>query len=83
MWHWMVGHVERVNAQSSTFTRERATPEGPRRVTVDEASSALFRFVSGAAGTLEVARTAVRRPCALTVEVNGTHGTLVFDYASA
>lgn len=78
---WMVGDVERVNAQSSTFTRERATPEGPRAVMVDEASSALLRFGSGAAGTLEVARTAVRRPCDLTVEVNGTHGTLVFDYA--
>jgi len=78
---WMVGDVERVNAQSSTFTPERATPEGSRAVTVDEASSVLLRFSSGAAGTLEVARTAVRRPCDLTVEVNGTHGTLVFDYA--
>jgi predicted dehydrogenase len=78
---WMVGPVERVNAQSSTFTRHRSTPDGPRSVTVDEASSALIRFESGAAGTLEVARTAVRRPCDLTVEVNGTHGTLVFDYS--
>ncbi len=78
---WMVGDVARVNAQSSTFTTERDTPEGSRPVTVDEASSALLRFASGAAGTLEVARTAVRRPCDLTVEVNGTHGTLVFDYA--
>jgi predicted dehydrogenase len=77
---WMVGDVERVSAQSSTFTGQRSTPDGPRAVTVDEASSALLRFVSGAAGTLEVARTAVRRPCDFTVEVNGTHGTLVFDY---
>ena len=78
---WMVGEVERVSAQSSTFTRIRSTPDGPRPVTVDEASSALLRFESGAAGTLEVARTAVRRPCDLTVEVNGTRGTLVFDYS--
>jgi predicted dehydrogenase len=78
---WMVGDVERVNAQSSTFTTERSTPDGPRKVTVDEASAALLRFTSGAAGTLEVARTAVRRPCDMTVEVNGTEGTLVFDYA--
>ena len=78
---WMVGDVDRVSAQSSTFTRERTTAEGPRAVTVDEASSALLRFASGAAGTLEVGRTAVRRPCDLTMEVNGTHGTLVFDYA--
>lgn len=78
---WMVSAVERVSAQSSTFTRERSTPEGRRTVTVDEASSVLLRFSSGAAGTLEVGRTAVRRPCDMTVEVNGTHGTLVFDYA--
>ncbi|MEP7201367.1 MAG: Gfo/Idh/MocA family oxidoreductase [Ilumatobacteraceae bacterium] len=78
---WMVGDVTRVSAQSSTFTRERSTPHGPRPVLVDEASSALLRFNSGAAGTLEVGRTAVRRPCDMTVEVNGTHGTLVFDYA--
>ena len=30
---WMVGDVDRVSAQSSTFTRERSTPEGPRAVT--------------------------------------------------
>ena len=77
----MVGDVERVSAQSSTFTRERSTPEGMRDVTVDEASSALLRFSSGAAGTLEVGRTAVRRPCDMTVEVNGTRGTLAFDYS--
>lgn len=78
---WMVGAVEGVNAQSSTFTHIRSTPDGPRPVTVDEASSALLRFESGAAGTLEVARIAVRRPCDLTIEINGTHGTLVFDYS--
>jgi len=50
-------------------------------VTVDDASSALLRFGSGALGTMEVARAAVRRPCDFTVEVNGSRGTLVFDYA--
>jgi len=52
-----------------------------RAVTVDDASSALLRFESGALGTVEVARAAVRRPCDFTVEVNGSTGTLVFDYA--
>jgi predicted dehydrogenase len=78
---WMVGDVERVSAQSSTFTRQRSSDDGPRAVTVDDASSVLLRFGTGAAGTLEVGRTAVRRPCDMTVEVNGTHGTLAFDYA--
>jgi predicted dehydrogenase len=29
----------------------------------------------------EVARTCSRRPCDFTIEVNGTRGTLVFDYS--
>lgn len=79
---WMAGDVAAVSAQSQTFVRERAEPGGGRRaVTVDDASSALLRFASGARGTLEVARVAVRRPCDFTVEVNGSDGTLVFDYA--
>jgi predicted dehydrogenase len=60
----------------------QAAPGGGRRaVTVDDASSALLRFASGARGTLEVARSAVRRPCDFTVEVNGSSGTLMFSYA--
>ena len=35
----------------------------------------------GAIGTMEVARAAMRRPCDFTIEANGSHGTLVFDYA--
>ena len=54
---------------------------GGRAVTVDDASGALLRFDSRALGTMEVARAAVRRPCDFTVEVNGSRGTLVFDYA--
>jgi predicted dehydrogenase len=50
-------------------------------VSVDDASSALLRFESGARGVLEMARTAVRRPCDFTIEVNGETGTLVFEYA--
>lgn len=74
---WMVGGVDEVSGQSETFVRSRSS----KQVTVDDASSALLRFESGARGVLEVARTAVRRPCDLTVEVNGDRGTLVFDYA--
>jgi predicted dehydrogenase len=74
---WMVGPVAEATAQSETFVRSRSG----REVTVDEASSALLRFKDGARGVLEVARTAVRRPCDFTVEVNGDRGTLVFDYS--
>ncbi len=80
---WMVGDVSEVVGQSKTFVPERtnAATQRPEKVTVDEASSALLRFESGARGVLEVARTAVRRPCDFTVEVNGDRGTLVFEYA--
>ena len=81
------GDRARVRAVGDVHRRAPA-PGGPggaaggaRAVTVDDASSALLRFGSGALGTMEVARAAVRRPCDFTVEVNGSRGTLVFDYA--
>lgn len=80
---WLVGEIEAVSAQSRTFIERRfdADAGGPRSVDVDEASSALLRFTSGALGVFEVAKTCVRRPCDFTVEVNGDRGTLRFDYA--
>ncbi|HUJ06399.1 MAG TPA: Gfo/Idh/MocA family oxidoreductase [Streptosporangiaceae bacterium] len=79
---WMAGPVSDVCAQSDTFIGRRALPEGgSREVEVDDASSALLRFSCGARGTVEMARSAVRRPCDFTVEVNGSSGTLMFDYA--
>ncbi len=75
---WMVGEIEDVAAQSETFTRERSA----RAVDVDEASSALVRFANGARGVVELARVCARRPCDFFVEINGTAGTLRFDYPS-
>src|SRR6202140_1089914 len=74
---WMAGDIAEVSGQSETFVRERSG----RAVTVDDASSALVRFESGARGLFEMARVAVRRPCDFTIEVNGSRGTLVFEYA--
>src|SRR5207244_11440348 len=73
---WIVGEIGEVCAQSETFTREGSG----RAVDVDEASSALVRFAAGARGTFELARTCARRPCDFFVEVNGTAGTLRFEY---
>ena len=80
---WFAGGVAEVSGQSETFVRERTLPGRPsiETVTVDDASSALIRFESGARGVLEMARCAVRRPCDFTIEVNGETGTLVFDYS--
>jgi predicted dehydrogenase len=79
---WMAGPVSQVSAQSQTFIRSRPLPGGgSEQVTVDDASAALLQFSSGARGTVEMARAAVRRPCDFTVEVNGSSGTLTFSYA--
>ena len=78
---WMVGPIREVSAQSETFIKARPAPGSARPVTIDDASSALLQFEGGARGTIEVARLAVRRPCDFTVEVNGTQGTLIFNYA--
>ncbi len=51
-----------------------------RPVEIDEASSSLIRFASGAQGTFEVARVAPRRPCDFVVEINGAKATVVFSY---
>jgi predicted dehydrogenase len=80
---WMLGEIESVSAQSQTFTSTRLGPAGEaaREVDVDEASSALLQFRDGARGVFETAKTCARRPCDFVVEVNGTSGTLRFDYA--
>lgn len=77
---WMLGPIAEVSAMSSTFVSERDSSGRPRRVEVDDASSVLVRFASGALGTMEVARVAPRRPCDFLVEVNGSRGTAMFSY---
>jgi predicted dehydrogenase len=79
---WMVGSIDEVSASSATFVRERSADGAMRPVEIDDASSALLHFSSGAQGTMEVARVAPRRPCDFVVEVNGTLGTAMFSYAN-
>jgi predicted dehydrogenase len=80
---WMVGEIASVSGQSGTFTAARRNPlgSGMRRVDVDEASSALLRFKGGCLGVFETARVCPGHPCDFTVEVNGSSGTLRFEYA--
>jgi len=77
---WMVGPIAEVSATSATFVGERSVPGGTRAVEIDDASSALIHFSSGAQGTMEVARVAPRRPCDFVVEVNGSKATAMFSY---
>lgn len=49
-------------------------------VTVDDASAFLARFTGGAVGVFEATRFATGRKNAIRVEVNGSQGSLAFDF---
>jgi predicted dehydrogenase len=54
------------------------TPRG--EVTVDDAALFTARFADGAIGTFEATRFALGRKNALRVEINGTAGSIAFDF---
>ena len=78
---FLVGDVERVSGQTTTFVDERpaADGEGTEPVTVDDAYSAQVRFANGAAGTLEASRVAVGRTNDHSIEIEGTEGAIQFS----
>ncbi|WP_110945957.1 Gfo/Idh/MocA family protein [Streptomyces avicenniae] len=71
-----------VSAQIETFIKERPLPDDPSRtgeVTVDDAALIGGRLASGALASFEASRFATGRKNALSVELNGSDGSLVFD----
>jgi predicted dehydrogenase len=71
-----------VSATTETFVRERPDGAGRAEVTVDDAAVFLARFSSGALGTFEATRYALGRKNAMRLEVNGSRGSLAFDFES-
>jgi predicted dehydrogenase len=80
-----------VSAMLETFVRERPLPAtsgklsgtgGTERgqVTVDDAAVFLGRFTGGALATFEATRFALGRKNAIRIEVNGSAGSLAFDF---
>ncbi|HEX2312106.1 MAG TPA: Gfo/Idh/MocA family oxidoreductase [Thermomonospora sp.] len=70
-----------VSALLETFVRERPTPEGGRAtVTVDDAALFHGRTAGGAVASFEATRFATGRKNALRIELNGTDGSLAFDF---
>jgi predicted dehydrogenase len=91
--HFIVGPITEVTGTLSTFIKERpvetssgggagleATRGATRgEVTVDDATTILARFESGATGTFEATRLAPGRRNYNSFEVNGSNGSLVFN----
>ena len=82
-----------VSAITETFIKERPLPSassglsasggvdtGP--VTVDDAALFLGRFAGGAVATFEATRFATGRKNAMRIEINGSQGSLAFDFES-
>ncbi|HEX6325529.1 MAG TPA: Gfo/Idh/MocA family oxidoreductase [Jiangellaceae bacterium] len=80
-----------VSAIMETFVRERPVAasfdglagtagEGTGPVTVDDAAIFLGRFSGGALATFEATRFATGRKNAIRIEINGTDGSLAFDF---
>ncbi|MGY1915933.1 Gfo/Idh/MocA family protein [Blastococcus sp. SYSU DS0973] len=80
-----------VSATLETFVKERPLPaasgslsgvggEGTGQVTVDDAAVFLGRFTGGALGVFEATRFALGRKNGIRIEVNGSAGSLAFDF---
>jgi predicted dehydrogenase len=91
--HYLVGDLEEVVGMSETFIKERPLPSeatglsakgdsnSPKgQVTVDDATLFLGRFKSGALGSFEATRFAPGRRCTNAFEINGSKGSIRFDF---
>ena len=73
-----------VSAVTNTFVHQRPTEDGGGLddVTVDDAALFLGRFAGGAVASYEATRFALGRKNGMRVEVNGSKGSLAFDFES-
>lgn len=71
--------VTRASGKLHTFVTERPGPQGPEKVTVDDAAWATLDLASGAVASVEASRVALGRKNSLRIEVYGSAGSLAFD----
>jgi predicted dehydrogenase len=84
-----------VNGLLETFVKERPLPDpdggallgggsgsstGTGQVTVDDTATFLARFAGGAVGVFEATRFATGRKNGIRIEINGSRGSLAFDF---
>lgn len=79
---YLVGEFEEVCGSLETFIKERPRESAARkkgRVTVDDAVTTIGRFKNGALASLEATRFAQGRKNSITLEINGSGGSVFFD----
>ena len=79
---YLVGEFKEVCAITETFVKQRPLKAGSRtkgRVTVDDAVTMIGRFRNGALASLEATRFAPGRKNSITLEINGSAGSVFFD----
>ena len=80
---YLVGEFREVTATMETFVKQRPVAEGARKkgkVTVDDAVATIGRLRNGAIANLEATRFALGRKNSITIEINGSAGSLAFDF---
>lgn len=92
--HYLVGDMQEVIGMSDTFVKQRPVPSSmsglsakaggnnseKKEVTVDDATCFLSRFENGALGTFEATRFAPGHRCTNSFEINGSKGSVKFDF---
>jgi predicted dehydrogenase len=86
---YLVGEIREVCGLMETFVKQRPLPPEPGqkkpsgkkgRVTVDDAVTWIGRFENGAMANLEATRFALGRKNHITLEINGSRGSLCFNF---
>ncbi|HZG74609.1 MAG TPA: Gfo/Idh/MocA family oxidoreductase [Paenibacillus sp.] len=91
--HFLVGDMNEVIGMNETFIKERPMPssmtglsakgskDAPRgAVTVDDATLFMTKFANGALGSFEATRFAAGHRCTNSFEINGSKGSVKFDF---
>jgi predicted dehydrogenase len=80
---YLIGEFSEVCGLMETFVKERPLPgESSKKgkVTVDDAVMFIGRFENGALANVEATRFALGRKNGIQIEINGSKGSLVFDF---
>jgi len=91
--HYLIGDMSEVIGMNETFVKERPLPtsmtglsakgsaDAPKgEVTVDDATLFMARFANGALGSFEATRYASGHRCTNAFEINGSKGSVKFDF---